>query len=141
MVMPNGTVYSEAAVRRVSSDTGMFTCPRSGTLLCLQHRVEFLGGQVMMYLILLRVKLVRQPRAVHAAIAGLVTKRCSSCSQLTMRVCLQVYHVMWEPFNERTSCDSPVQQPFVSRLRSCSFGTGAVMELEGLPCTFSFVGL
>ena len=30
MVMPNGTVYSQRAVRRLSSDSGMFTCPKSG---------------------------------------------------------------------------------------------------------------
>ena len=35
MVMPNGTVYSEAAVRRLSSDTGTFTCPNTGTDRCI----------------------------------------------------------------------------------------------------------
>ena len=54
MVMPNGTVYSQRAVRRLSSDSGMFTCPKSGDAGC--------------WLLLLGAKLARPDRIAAAGV-------------------------------------------------------------------------
>lgn len=117
MVMPNGTVYSEAAVRRLSSDTGMFTCPNSGTPQCSTSSCNQGGVGPLAQAHALLIPMQNRRQAVCVSNCGpgpaftmtttwYVWHGCTG----TDAACTQASSVTLEPFSEPTFC-SPLCCP------------------------------